>query len=371
MNKTGITGKIFLQESTKGVPAEIFLESSFIVFLMQSGERVSAALKNIDFEAGGYENRDLILKGKNTEGHGFLCYISLGDKEQFLHFCSSVIREEDRIKLDNYLYSSNKRKYIGLLSWFVFGFIVVLLVISIFIGFSFFGDYIVCKIPAKYDSIIGKLTAENIIAKNKKITNGVLFNEINRILQKVSGGLGDTPYTFTLYLVENDEVNAMAAPGGHIIVFTGLVKKVNNAEELAGVLAHECSHVYYRHSIKQLAKQFLWFTFSYYFSSEASMASYATALTKFLMQQAYSREDEREADVKAVDILVKTGIEPVSFSNFFKRLSITNSIDKKFQIISTHPSHNERLAYLQSIYSSIEKREYEPLSPDWANIVNK
>ena len=371
MNKTGITGKFYLQESSNGIPVEISLESSFIVFLMQSGEKISAALKNIDFEAGGYENRDLVLKGKNTEGQDFLCYISSGDKEQFLHYCSSVIRKADRVKLDNYLNSINKRKYLGLLGCFVFAFVAILLVISIFIGFSFFGDYAVSKIPAEYDSIIGKLTAENIIAKNKKITNGVLYNEINRILQKVSGGLGNTPYTFTLYLAESDEVNAMAAPGGHIIVFTGLVKKVNNAEELAGVLAHECSHVYYRHSIKQLAKQFLWFAFSYYFSSEASMASYATVFAKFLMQQAYSREDEREADVKAVDILVKTGIEPVSFSNFFKRLSSENSIDKKLQIISTHPSHDERFAYLQSIYSSMEKREYEPLSPDWENIVNK
>ncbi|MBH0208142.1 MAG: M48 family metallopeptidase [Nitrospira sp.] len=75
------------------------------------------------------------------------------------------------------------------------------------------------------------------------------------MVRRLAKPIPDNPYTFNITVVKSDVVNAFALPGGYIVVFTGLMKKAENAEEVAGVLAHELNHVLQRHGLERIVKQ--------------------------------------------------------------------------------------------------------------------
>src|SRR6185436_8402187 len=98
-----------------------------------------------------------------------------------------------------------------------------------------------------------QLAAE--ISSQVKIVNDPT-GYVSRIGQKIVAQtpMANMPWTF--HLVDDPEINAFAIPGGHVYVNTGLINAANNASELAGVMAHEISHVVARHSTEQMSRQY-------------------------------------------------------------------------------------------------------------------
>lgn len=78
---------------------------------------------------------------------------------------------------------------------------------------------------------------------------------VTEMTHRLIDSIPQNPYTFEITVVKSDVVNAFALPGGYIVVFTGLMKKAESAEEVAGVLAHELNHVLQRHGLERIVKQ--------------------------------------------------------------------------------------------------------------------
>lgn len=172
---------------------------------------------------------------------------------------------------------------------------------------------------------------------------------VSDIGRRLVTATGADPDTYHFFVVKNPQANAFAIPGGYIFVFDGLLARLSDETELAGVLGHEIGHVRHGHFFKDQKKL-----------AAADLAVIAAillgqggeAVTAFSLagaaslQLAYSRENEREADQTAVEILPKAGYDVRGLTEFFSVLEREERLvlpSSQFTYLSTHPGLDERL----------------------------
>ena len=152
----------------------------------------------------------------------------------------------------------------------------------------------------------------------------------------------DLPYTFKV--LKSKDINAMAAPGGFVYIFQGLIDLMPSDDELAGVIGHEIGHVVKRHSVKQIEKNLLLnIGFIAVFGDRGALLQ---NLAMNAIMAGYSRSDEREADYLGYLHASKAGYNPYSMTMGLLKLS---SLNQKYQsdLFSDHPEAKERIALVQ------------------------
>jgi predicted Zn-dependent protease len=160
---------------------------------------------------------------------------------------------------------------------------------------------------------------------------------LDRLVARLAATV-ETDYTFRVQVVDNGIVNALAAPGGYVIVFRGLIDKAESAEEVAGVIGHEMGHVIERHGTEALIRaQGMRIIFGA--MAEGGGLDYGALLLTF----SYGRDAEREADRVGVSMLNRADIRGAGLAGFFRRVGKddTGGVGKYF---ATHPPSNERAA---------------------------
>ncbi|MEZ5402500.1 MAG: M48 family metallopeptidase [Bryobacteraceae bacterium] len=153
--------------------------------------------------------------------------------------------------------------------------------------------------------------------------------------------------------------NAFAAPGGNVVVFSGLLSMMETPEELAGVMAHEFQHVAYRHSMRALAREVSGRTLLSLLSFDSSGTAYGFAQAASLMNLHYQRADEQQADDEGVALLGRARIRPDSLAQVLRRLRAHGMMPEVSGYLSTHPATEERAARLEEL----AKRQRGPFEP--------
>ncbi len=179
-------------------------------------------------------------------------------------------------------------------------------------------------------------------------------------LSRVADSAGRT-WNFTV--VDRDDLNAFAIPGGHIYIHRGLLARAGDMSEVAGVLGHEIAHVTLRHSVQQMRQRTkanvvvtLFCGITGWCGSDVARA--AIQLGGAALFAKYSREDETDADSAAVTYLVAAGIDPAGVSDMFRRISAVRerapgAIEAFF---ASHPLDEERIQKT----SALVEREVRP-----------
>ncbi|NLL14221.1 MAG: M48 family metalloprotease [Fibrobacter sp.] len=157
-------------------------------------------------------------------------------------------------------------------------------------------------------------------------------------------------FTFTI-LEDDSSINAFAIPGGHVFVYTGLLKEVENTAELAGVLAHEIGHITRYHGADRLvAGEVTGLVNQILFGDESTIAKAAASLLENLAFLKFSRNNEFEADSSAVVYTSRSGINPLGVRDFFLKLKRKYGDSQKiFEPLSTHPLLSERIENVEKI----------------------
>jgi len=201
---------------------------------------------------------------------------------------------------------------------------------------------------------LGKQLAQEVERSAKLIDDPVVTEYVNRVGQNLVRN-SDARVPFTIKVIDSDVVNAFALPGGFFYVNSGLVLRANEESELAGVMAHEISHVTARHGTKQATKGEL-----IQLASIPAMIFIPYSLAGYGIYQGmnlaipltflkFSRDAEREADFLGLQYMYKAGYDPNSYITFFERIQA----DEKRQpgtipkVFSTHPPNSERIANAQ------------------------
>ncbi|HEU5336394.1 MAG TPA: M48 family metallopeptidase [Terriglobales bacterium] len=199
---------------------------------------------------------------------------------------------------------------------------------------------------------MGKQFAAQVESSVKLINDPVITEYVNRVGQNLVRN-SDAKVPFTIKVIDSDEVNAFALPGGFFYVNSGLVLAADNESELAGVMAHEIAHVAACHAAReqtrgQLASLatipliFVGGGIGYGVYNAASLALPMTFLR-------FSRNFEAEADYLGLEYLYKSGYDPQSFIAFFEKLKAQEKKKPGFlsKAFSTHPQTPDRIKMSQ------------------------
>src|SRR6266702_4152196 len=207
---------------------------------------------------------------------------------------------------------------------------------------------------------LGKGLAQEVERSSKLIDDPVVTEYVNRVGQNLVRN-SDARVPFTIKVIDSDEVNAFALPGGFFYVNSGLILRAQEESELAGVMAHEIAHVAARHGTKQATKGDIiqLATIPLILLGPGGWAGYgiyqAANLAIPLTYLKFSRDDERQADFFGLEYMYKAGYDPNSYVTFFERVQADErrrpgTIPKVF---STHPPTPERIQNTQKEIAKI------------------
>lgn len=211
-----------------------------------------------------------------------------------------------------------------------------------------------------WEAGVGKQYSMEVEKSSHLVTDPVVVEYVNRIGQNLVRN-SDAKVPFTIKVLDSDEINAMALPGGYFYVDSGLILACDSEDELAGVMAHEIAHVAAHHAAREMTKldymeissipmivfaQGSWTGYGVY-----EMSQMAMPLT-FLE---FSREYEAQADYLGIQYMYRAGYDPQGMVSIFEKLDALEkhkpgAISKAF---SDHPATPERIAAVEHEIATI------------------
>lgn len=209
--------------------------------------------------------------------------------------------------------------------------------------------------PIETDIKIGKAAAQQVEQNVKLVEDPVVTEYVNRIGQNLVRN-SDAKVPFTIKVVNSDEINALALPGGPLYVNSGLIMAADDEAELAGAMAHEIAHVALRHATRTMSRADIVNIASIpLIIVSGSAGSQGPRLAMPLTFLKFSREFEAEADYFGVQYMYKAGYDPNALVSFFEKIQ---ALEKKkpsalSQAFASHPQTRSRMQKSQEEIAAI------------------
>ncbi|MGA2271493.1 MAG: M48 family metallopeptidase [Bryobacteraceae bacterium] len=199
---------------------------------------------------------------------------------------------------------------------------------------------------------LGKQLAQEVERQAKIIDDPIIAEYVNRVGQNLVRN-SDAKVPFTIKVLDSEEVNAFALPGGFFFVYSGLLLKADTEAEMAGVMAHEIAHVAARHGTRQATRGEIINIASIPLIFMGGWTGYAIrqgaglAIPMGFLQ--FTKAFEKEADFLGLQYLYKSGYDPTAFVDFFEKIQ---TLEKKkpgtmAKVFSTHPMTDDRIKAAQ------------------------
>lgn len=211
---------------------------------------------------------------------------------------------------------------------------------------------------------LGKQLAQEIERQAKIVDDPVVAEYVNRIGQNLVRN-SDAKVPFTIKVIDAEEVNAFALPGGFFFVNSGLILRAESEAELAGVMAHEIAHVAARHGTRQATRGQLVNLATIPLIFMGGWAGYGARQGASVLIPigflSFSRAFEEEADLLGLQYLYKTGYDPTAFVDFFEKIQA----DEKrkpgtlSKVFASHPLTDDRIESAQKNIQEILKAKPE------------
>jgi len=205
---------------------------------------------------------------------------------------------------------------------------------------------------------LGRSLANEVEKSVKLIQDPEVTEYVNRVGQNLVRN-SDAKVPFTIKVIDSDEINAFALPGGFLYVNSGLITTADEEAELAGVLAHEIAHVAARHGTEQQTKatiaNFARVPLIFVSGGLSEILYNATSLLIPLQFLQFSRHAESEADYLGVQYMYKTGYDPTSFISYFEKVQAQEKKKpgKLSKLFSTHPPTADRIEKSQENIATV------------------
>ena len=226
---------------------------------------------------------------------------------------------------------------------------VVLLGLGVYLLLGLLVDFVVPYIPPHWeDSLASTIMQE--VNTSRKSSDSFKTAEIQQLLDSLAAKIEDNSRKFKVSVVVEKDINALALPGGHIVIFSELLEQIESENELAMVLAHELGHFVSRDHLRGLGRSFLFFIVANIFLGDSS-ATKSLMNSSGIMQNNYSRAQEYAADTFALHLLVKHYGHAGGASDFFTRLAARESLPDLVHYLSTHPASAKRIKAIEQIIS--------------------
>ena len=212
---------------------------------------------------------------------------------------------------------------------------------------------------------LGADMAKEIDAQVKFLTDERVNEYVNRLAQNLARN-SDVKVPMSVRIIDSDELNAFALPGGRLYVNVGMIMAADSEAELAGVMAHEIAHVAARHATKNATKRQIWNFASIplmFVGGPAGMVVHnVVQLAVPMTFLKFSRNAEREADLLGLEYEYAAGYDPAAMVNFFEKLQTKDKKKPNFVVraFQSHPLTDDRLKRAQATIAEMlpAKDEY-------------
>ena len=210
--------------------------------------------------------------------------------------------------------------------------------------------------PSKEDQIkLGLRAAEDLRKKEKVLPEGdARVKTLRRIAAKVVAAIDapkPEPWKYTFDVIDGKDVNAFALPGGPVFFYTGLLDHLKTEDQVAGILAHELTHVRREHWASAYAdqqrRQLGLTAILIFLRPNRTMTDFLSITNDVVLGLPYSRRNETESDERGVDLMVDAGYNPAGLADAFRKLQELSKGQKPPEMFSTHPNDKNRIQRIE------------------------
>lgn len=215
-------------------------------------------------------------------------------------------------------------------------------------------------ISVDHERQLGDEFAREIRREITLLNDEVVQGYVADIGRSIVEAAGPQPFAYHFYVVNDPELNAFAAPAGHVYINTGILLNARNVSELAGVMAHEVGHVAKRHVAQNYNRQ-----------RNTGIAHQAAVLAASVLAgpnwagatnllgglggmaylNTFTRDAEREADTFAIEVMPRAGYDPAGLATFFRTLQSEGGGGNVPAFLSSHPTTDERIESAEEMIS--------------------
>lgn len=207
-------------------------------------------------------------------------------------------------------------------------------------------------------SKLGSQSFAEILKKEKRNEDAKLNNYVNCVADAITAEINaKDQQAWEVVVFESDQVNAFALPGGHIGVYTGLLKVAETPSQLAAVIGHEVGHVLAHHSNERLSRsQFTQIGLeladtAFQVAGSEYRKEWMSALglgAQVGITLPYGRKQESESDLIGLDLMAKAGFDPSQSVSLWQRMKDASGGKSQLELLSTHPSNERRIRDLNN-----------------------
>ena len=241
------------------------------------------------------------------------------------------------------------------------------------------GDPYSETLPLKQEDLIGIGTYRRLQRYGYINNDPLVISYINYLGNKLSRSTMDTKRTYQFFVVQSDQINAFAVPGGYIGLNIGLIILSENEAQLAGVVSHEIAHIKLRHSAEMIASASMsnipmWIGIIagiFAGNPQASIAALKAGIgLSAQMNVNLIRTNEIEADDYGVEIMHKANYDLSEMAGFFDKMeNSTGEVSRNLEYLSTHPMYENRIANIQN-RSSVQNNPMKNSTDDYLYVKN-
>ncbi len=198
---------------------------------------------------------------------------------------------------------------------------------------------------------IGRQVAGDLLGAAPLVKDDTLQRYVNTVGRWVAAQSNRKELNWHFGVIESEDINAFAAPGGYVFLTKGLYRRLNNEAELAGVLAHEIAHVSKKHHLEVLKKSAMIGALSQSVSKEIKSGDQAVQNLigngAEMLARGLDKEAEFEADRVGVVFAARSGYDPWGLPTVLQDMAAINTQDNRLALLyKTHPTASDRLARL-------------------------
>jgi Zn-dependent protease with chaperone function len=350
-----------------GAPCVVQVEGDGLTIIFESegteGAREAILFSALTVSAGGLDHDHLVVKWTHAQGERTL-YLKHPDVIRAFrqaapdHLNAPFEQAAERVRQVRHRHR---------VMWAAVGGSILALVLGLWFGADLLVEVAVSRIPVEWEQKLGESAYRDFLTHQEVMKEGPAVTALGEMTQRLTEQIPNNPYKFEVTVVKSDVVNAFALPGGHVVVFTGLMKKADSGEEVAGVMSHELNHVLQRHGLERIVKSLgLMTAVAIVLGDQQGLVGMMKQVGVELLTLKFGREQETEADVTGLQLLQRAKIDPSGMIKFFERLSEKD--EGRMEWLSTHPMSTARAERLKAELAALPKKSPEPFTFDWKQV---
>ena len=327
------------------------------------------------------------ITARTSDGREFVisysdCDLELGGDSGRMVFCRTVDRSltffcEDRRfpealkraavgelfeQVDQILTAGNRQRWVSRIGLWLMLAVAVVALVGGYYGVVFGARVAIESVPMSVDEQIGDAALPAVLSEfGQEIKSPIALDAVQGIVDRLAPHAAIQDVNYHVLLVDSDVVNALALPGGTILVFRGLMDEMDSTEQLSAVIAHEMSHVTLRHHLTQIARSVgIVAAVNIVVGDVGGIVALGTEVLQTAALNNYSQGQETEADLEGARMMHAAGIDPQAMIQMLDSLPEAH-LHGALSWLSTHPNSNERIKSVQQFLDEAEPRDYSQL----------